>query len=366
MLLKSTICGWSFVVTGLFGVVAWGAEPKVKEVPKEEPYQIVAKPAHRVTITIEEPVGAGIAAVMFPIPPDTESQRVVNAELTVETPQGNLKGARGADMGPLRKPLLGVALRGSIQGKAIVKLDVDFSSADLKPGKPEQRPSPLAPGERAAYLAPEWHYEFNTPGFTAWMKENNLVRGPKEKDIDFALRVLQFIQKNFDYKIHDGNYMDAKKAELATDDLGFICFEKSAECWGLSRVYTSVLRANGIPCRQVSGYMLRDGAERQGGHHLRGEVYLEGIGWVLAELAGATNNKKKDPFHFLGHGTDDMMIISRGINYKLPGPRGKGPGSIGTLSGFGMVTADGQWSFPKGTWDIKQREEEPEPMKSKK
>lgn len=191
------------------------------------------------------------------------------------------------------------------------------------------------------------------------------MRKADEKDVDFALRVLQFIQKNFNYKIHDGNYMSAKKAELATDDLGFFCFEKSAECWGLSRIYTCVLRANGIPCRQVSGFMLRDGAERQGGHHVRGEVYLNGTGWVLAELAGATNNKKASPLKFLGRGSDDMAIISRGINYKLPGPRG--PGSVGTMSGFGMVTADGKWSFPHGTWTVSERQaaNESDPAKKK-
>ncbi len=62
---------------------------------------------------IEEPIGPTTVSVMYPVPPNTESQRVVNCDLAVETAQGQLiKGARGVDAGPLRKPLMGVALRG--------------------------------------------------------------------------------------------------------------------------------------------------------------------------------------------------------------------------------------------------------------
>jgi hypothetical protein len=349
-----------------------GADQKQPAEPLTQ-YRIVTKPAKQLTITIAQPVEGSIFGVFYPVPPNTECQRVVSAELIVQTAQGTLKGARGIDAGQLRKPLMGVAIRGPVQGKAIVKLEMDFFDADMKPvtadeeSQADQQPVvPLSPLMRPLYIKPESYYEYNTPSFVAWMKANNLVRGPKERDVDFAIRVSKHIQQNFTYKIHSGEFMDQRQKELATDRLGVLCTEKSAECWGLSQIYTSTLRANGVPCRQVSGYMLKDGAEREGGHHVRGEAYLEGIGWVLAELAGSTSGKKRDVLRYLGHGSDDMCIISQGINYKVPGPRGAG--SVGTMSGFGIVTADGQWSFPKGEWKIEERkvEEKKEDVKGAK
>ncbi len=47
------------------------------------------------------------------------------------------------------------------------------------------------------------------------------------------------------------------------------------------------------------------------------------------------------------------VLLSQGINYKLPGP--KGSGSVGTLSFFGMQTNRRQVVLPKGTWTVTER-----------
>jgi len=47
-------------------------------------------------------------------------------------------------------------------------------------------------------------------------------------------------------------------------------------------------------------------------------------------------------------------LIDQGINYRLAGPRELG--NIGTLSGFAIGNANGEWSFPYAEWEVKTRE----------
>lgn len=154
-----SLCALMLAMAGT-AIAADAKDSKAKstKTAPEASYQIVSKPLRQVTITIEQPIEPTTAAVMYPIPPDTQSQRIVNAEMVIETTQGVVKAVRGNDVGPLRKPLLGIALRRPTEGKAIVTLDIDLLASDLKPGQSEQKVGPLAPGERSAYLASEWHY----------------------------------------------------------------------------------------------------------------------------------------------------------------------------------------------------------------
>jgi hypothetical protein len=317
------------------------------------PYRVTSSPSRTIDVVIQHELPPTNGVVIFPVPPNTSSQRVTACEMTVRAGKRVVRATPTTDLGPLKKPILVAALPGREGGQAVVKLELELSAAKLEPGKAEKLPAPLARADRAAHLEAEWHYEYGEKSFGKWMGDQKLVRGKTESDRDFSLRVLNFLRQQFVYKIPDPEVMRKRVAERGTGDLGYFVDEKAAECWGLSRIYTSVLRANNIPCRQLSGFVLADGDEPRGGHHVRAEVYLDGIGWILVEVAGAVTGKDHSLLRFFGHAGDDMVLISRGVNYRLLGP--KGPGSIGTFSGFAIGTAEGKWEFPHGKWEVTTR-----------
>ena len=115
-----------------------------------------------------------------------------------------------------------------------------------------------------------------------------------------------------------------------------------------------MLRANGIPCRQVSGFVLPHGPKEEPGHHVRAEVFLPQAGWILVEVVGTVTRKDTPLLMCFCTRGDDMVLICGGVGYQLPGP--KDPGRIGTFSRFAFGKLDGEWTFPYGKWKIQDRE----------
>jgi hypothetical protein len=348
------------MITALSAATAAADEPPANgqqtngPVLEAGPYRVTSTPGRKLSITITLDLAPMQGVVYFPLPPDTASQKVTACKLSVVSEKRKFQPIKAFDTGPLKKPLQEVVLKQRTGGQAIVELDIDLSAARLEPGEPEQPVRKLKASERTALTAADWHYEYETGSFRRWMADNSLKRANSERDSDFALRVLASIRRNLEYKIPDPKEMQDKITRLKIDELAYYISEKSAECWGLSALYTSVLRANGIPCRQMSGFLLERRPLRRGGHHVRAEVYLEGTGWVLVEIAGAVTDKDWPLLTFFGHRGDDMILIDQGINYRLTGPRE--PGNIGTLSGFAIGTASGEWSFPYAEWEVKVRD----------
>jgi len=341
------------LVTLIFGVGTSWTQSEVPTLP-EGPLKIESTPFERVLISIELDLPASGGIVIFPIPHTTPSQKVVRCEMEILSGQTSKAAEEAFDLGPFKKPILVGRLPKRARAKAIVTMELEFFHSQLVSGEPEEKPVLLSETERANLLASEWHYEHDERWFQLWMRDNGLLREAEETDRDFAFRALNFIRQEFTYKIPDPDYMQKRMTRLRTGELGFFVSEKSGECWALSRIYTCILRSNGIPSRQVSGFMLPAEGEEMSGHHVKAEVYLEEIGWTLAEIAGAVTRPRRDLLEtFCSPGTN-MVVVSQGINYRLPGP--KGVGRIGTLSKFAVGTSDGKWEFPVGQWRIKQRQ----------
>lgn len=346
-----TVC---LLIASLFVARAAADEPKTDSPSlKPGPYHVTSTRTHKLAVAISHELPPMEGVVYVPLPPDTASQKVTSCKLSVVSDKRRLPMVKASDSGPLKKPLQEVELKQFAGGKVGVELIIEISAVRLEPGSPKQPVRKLTDAERSALTAVDWHYEYDTAHFRKWMADNSLSRATSERDADFALRVLAFIRQNFEYKIHDLQEMQDKIARQKIDDIAYFLGEKSTECWGLSTFYTSVLRANGIPCRQINGFMLETRPLRRGSHHVRAEVYLDGIGWILVEIAGAVTAKNQPLHTFFGHRGDDMLLTSQGVNYLLPGP--KNTGRIGTFAGFAIGTADGEWTFPQGTWEVKPR-----------
>ena len=312
-------------------------------------FHLESKTSKKLSIMIELDVPPMTGSVLYPLPPNTPSQKVVHAEMALELGKGKVKGVKGADQGPFKKPYLAAAVNSAKPFKASAKFDIDFQQAKLAPGKAAKPVAKLGKNEKALYTQVEPNYEYDNATFKSWMKRSGLVRKKGERDIDFAFRVLGHIRGNFKYDFPPPKVLKAKVDALGLGEMGYFVTEQKGECWALSRVYTCVLRANGVPCRQISGRLLDKGV-----HHVRAEVHFEGIGWIHADPAAVVSFVKAPLAEYFGNGGDYMFVLNPGINFILPGPRG--PGTIGTFSGFFLSRASGDLDSFAGSWKITPRE----------
>jgi hypothetical protein len=310
--------------------------------------RLVVTPTRRLQAKLELAFEDFAGTVVVARPPDTCSQQVLRHELRIDLEQKTAVAEAGKDRGPLRKPVLEATVARRGNGKVVVELDMQMSTARLEHGNATTNVALLSKNERKALLASEWHYEHDSRGFRQWLHSNGLQRKRKETDRDFALRALEDIRASFVYRIPDPAQMQRRIAELKTDELGYFLAEGAGECWALSRIYTSILRANDVACRQVSGFMLDNQAAKVGMHHVRAEVHLDGIGWILVEVAGAVNGKGRPTGEFFGCAGDDMLLMCQGINYVLPGP--VDGGNVGTFSSLALCDLARGWTFPGGNW----------------
>ena len=131
----------------------------------------------------------------------------------------------------------------------------------LEPGEPTAPVTRLTRAERSAFLAPSKHFDFTSPKFRAWLAKQDLKRKKDERDLDFAFRAMETMVRTHVYRF-----------ELRSDrSASAVCKAGWSDCGGLATVYVSILRANGIPARCLSGRNLKpDGTHVRHGILRRG------------------------------------------------------------------------------------------------
>lgn len=311
-------------------------------------------PPRKITVTTSYDVEPVAGIIMHPLPPNTPSQRIVSWEMLLKTSKGTTKAEVGHETGPFKKRILMVTANPDEKMQVVLKLDIDLYQA---PGPVKGGKASLTEAERTGHTEANDEYQHDAKSFRDWMAANDLLKGKKEGDVQFATRLLAFMREKFTYKGPDEDYMRKKMKERGTGYLGFLTSEGYGECLGLSKVYVCVLRANGIPSRLVSGWMLG------GDHHVRAEVFLENVGWMHVELAGSITNKKANIADFFGRGGSYMIVMNEGVNYSLPGP--KGTGNVGTFDGFVLCKEEGDWDIPYIPLTITDRVTPGDPSKTK-
>src|SRR5262245_61631201 len=98
---------------------------------------------------------------------------------------------------------------------------------------------------RKAALASAGDVHHETPAFRQWLKEQKQSRGAMESDLDFARRVFQALRGKVKYEFRAGGRMD----RLASS----VCRASASDCGGLSALFCGVMRAHGIPARELVG-----------------------------------------------------------------------------------------------------------------
>jgi transglutaminase-like putative cysteine protease len=170
--------------------------------------------------------------------------------------------------------------------------DLTISRRALVPGLPAEPVTSPTRTERSVFLASSNHFDFTSPMFRAWLDKNDLKRRSGERDLDFGHRAMEAMVKTHTYRF------DQKSDRSASA----VCAAGWSDCGGLSTVYVSILRANGIPARCLSGRTLKPDEP-----HIRTDFYAESVGWVPGDPSVAIAENSADAG--FGHESSDMVIM---------------------------------------------------------
>ncbi len=179
--------------------------------------------------------------------------------------------------GPLRRAVLRLRGDARVGDRQRCVAEITYTttlfSRRLVFGAPSH-PVPLLPEvQRSAYLASSSYFDFDSTIVKNWQSTNGLRRQPGESEVSLARRVLSCMQEQFHYE-----KINEPKASI-------VCGARKGECGGLSLLFATVLRAEGVPARVLYGIH----TDRT--THSISEFYAVGIGWIPVEVAGVVTYK---------------------------------------------------------------------------
>ncbi|WZP00810.1 transglutaminase-like domain-containing protein [Isosphaeraceae bacterium EP7] len=286
-------------------------------------YAIESKPSRRVEATLTLAISAPQLKadewdVFVPKIPALPCQSAVSSAARPE-------GREVAEGSPRHQPVLEVIVAATT-GELAKALTVEARYTatliarrlvELKPGDAPAKVAPLTANERVLSLrASAEHFDFETPEFRAWLADRGLARGEGEPDVDYARRVFLAIKKEFSY--HYTNKLDRHATA--------VCKAGKSDCGGLSVVFTSAMRAHGIPARLLVGRWAFDGGEGGGPagnqEHVKAEFYADGVGWVPVDCSSAIlHDKEPEGLTYFGTDAGDFIVHHLDLDLEIPSHR---------------------------------------------
>jgi transglutaminase-like putative cysteine protease len=285
------------------------------------------------------PTPAGLF-VYFPYPPTTRYQTDVTAALT-RVEAGNLSSATViTDFSPLHRRVF--QIQPSDKNEFDIEARFTFQmwkrrliNRDLADSV--EVITPLTPSERQFYTSPSRSHPFNDAAFGAWLKQEGLVRQENETPVRFAHRALLYMSHHMQYSL--ARPLGKTLAENARLGKG--------ECNLISAVYGTIMRANGVPCRRVSGRRISNGAT-----HNKVEIFIENVGWIPVEPTGAIGSHRDDKMDCFG--VDDGTFFVCMEDSDLIIPAGNIRNWLGVLSQFYLVQSGKPGYSLQDDWKVMQ------------
>lgn len=264
-------------------------------------------------------------AVFTPVPPSFSGQDHVKTTLLL----GGFSGERGQtrELSPLQRPVLWArttAPKGADQ-KAItigVLYEMTLYSRRISPGPASTPVLPLSGVERTLNLRRSETIDFQSQTFQNWLDTTYLHRPTSERDLDFGFRVYQMIRRRYHY--HYDPEQDRKASK--------ICLIDQSDCGGLSFLFVSAMRANGIPAHALAGRLARTALTPQdyGNCHVRSEFYADGIGWVPVDMSYGVGASDENALRYFGNDPGDLIVMHQDTDFMLS------PGSFGPKTSYLM------------------------------
>ncbi|BDS07832.1 transglutaminase [Oceaniferula spumae] len=165
----------------------------------------------------------------------------------------------------------------------------------------------LTKSDRSLFLRADQYYGHRNTDFSAWVKEKGYLRRKGEGEIDFAGRVFQDMAQSFTY-----DYAVKMDRSLMS-----VCHDRKSDCGGLSFVFVSVMRSQGIPARSMFGRWATSAVKDQKvkgvdyyQSHVKAEFYAQGVGWVPVDISSAVlHDRSESKLAYFGQDKGDFITM---------------------------------------------------------
>ena len=261
------------------------------------------------TYTVSAPnLNAGEWIVLTPQAPDLAGQKIL---LAATLPSS----AAITDLSPLKRPMLRARipvtnkiLASELTFKATVRAKLFARRLIRNDGtRLTTLPTTLAERERRLFLRRTANFDYSNAAVRAWLATNRLQRQADEGEVACARRVFLVIAKGFHYE-----YLGEQDRSAM-----HVCTAGKSDCGGLSILFVTALRSQGIPARILAGRWARSakpgdqiGALDYYQEHVKAEFYAQGVGWVPADLSSAIlHDPSPAKLDFFGNDCGDFLTF---------------------------------------------------------
>lgn len=316
-------------------------------------YVLEHKPVQRLRCTMSMKLsrqGGGVNewVVLPPQAPELPRQRDIKRSFepdAITVPDG----------GPLKIPVVLERIRNHPFGvTSTATYEMTLYTNRLVPRRANQ-----PPGKNR--LSPEMHAIFTqsttdmkTRLFLDFLKKAQLHRRPNETDMALARRTFLYIAKHFTY-LYPNPTVDV--IEVGKGD-----------CGGLSWLFARVLRSNGIPARLLYGRWAaselpeKKGTGLNGQYHVKPEFFIDGLGWVGADMSGGVG-VADDPFVCFGAEAGDFVVTDLDVERSLkilPKNRPTSIDGLQLMSWWWYTDANGKEPHAEHHWKVEVLTKHPE------
>lgn len=322
------------------------------------PVVVAAPPAWKIEVKPAQRIEATMTFEVQPSPevrvrewvfaageaPELPSQTKVSTRMM---PAGSVLKEKGTGRGLVVARVPGSAKPASVT----VRYEATLLARKLVPvGTDAVAVDPLPRAERTRWLATSKHHDHNAPRFRDWLKTALLMREKDEDDVEFARRVYRHLVKTYSYEFIPDQ--DRRVSGL--------CRVGKTDCGGLSALFVSAMRANGVPARQLSGHNAVSGKRGTGAsdlqYHVRAEFFADGVGWVPVDVSFAVVGGRSDAFFGNDAGDHVTQHVDPDLVFDLKLFRGAKPVEMSWLQGAGYwFIGEGSGSLPYvEDWQVKR------------
>lgn len=254
-----------------------------------------------------------------PLPPTTSRQRLVSVKV-------DKKFSRTNELSDLNREVLVGTFEElephklSQRDNVVITYLVEVTPRKLVLVEDGQEPAQPLAEKTDIYLGSDATIDWKSREFMKWLKSEKLLRNPDESALSYGRRLHQHIVRSGRYKYEGGT---DKASIFAERSKGKIL----GDCGDFSVLFTAACRANGIPCRMLSGRWATNTNSRGGlnAGEVKTHVYIEFfdplVGWIPDDISGAVQSGSEfgaDPRSgFVTMHFDSDLIIPFGAGQKV-------------------------------------------------
>ncbi|MFG0267147.1 MAG: transglutaminase family protein [Rhodopirellula sp. JB055] len=299
----------------------------IEELPKipsglNRGFSIVRKPAKRVTATIEFAVEtpslqANTWIFAMPEPPNLPSQKRIQS---TTTPDSEIVADKSALQRSIRRCRIEVSDESQ---RSIAKFRCDdelqlFARSltfDKRATKPNDDVAPLSVADREHFLMPTPELDYQSETFQAWKSRNRFRRRKTEGEVKFAQRVFQTLAHTYQY-----SYVPSEDRTAS-----LLCQSDATDCGGLSTLFATVMRSEGVPARILSGRWAISATPGETvddqpyyQYHVIAEFYAQGVGWIPLDTSSAIlHDRTPAKLRFFGQSPGDFITyhVDPGVEF---------------------------------------------------